>query len=133
MTLRYIGVKVPRPLLWIGATAGSALGNAVGFGALTGRSVRYRVYGVTGIDANQAVRPSMLEGATFALGLFVLSGLGLACAAPAVSALLDIPAPALLVSGQAMLIGVAILTTWCHPDRAPIRLGQVYAARRTLQ
>ena len=36
VALRYIGAKVPRPLLWIGTVAGSALGNAVGFGALTG-------------------------------------------------------------------------------------------------
>src|SRR6266702_913996 len=33
--LRYLGAAVPRVALWIGATAGSALGNATGFGALT--------------------------------------------------------------------------------------------------
>ena len=52
VALRYIGARVPRPLLWIGTVAGSALGNAVGFGALTGGAVRYRVYGAAGISAD---------------------------------------------------------------------------------
>jgi phosphatidylglycerol lysyltransferase len=51
--LRMIGLKLPRPLLWVGAVAGSALGNAVGFGALTGGAVRYRVYGAAGVSAVQ--------------------------------------------------------------------------------
>ncbi|HEX7912298.1 MAG TPA: hypothetical protein VF534_29995, partial [Paraburkholderia sp.] len=29
--LRYLGAAVPRAALWVGATAGSALGNATGF------------------------------------------------------------------------------------------------------
>ncbi|MEA3131264.1 MAG: phosphatidylglycerol lysyltransferase, partial [Paraburkholderia sp.] len=47
--LRYLGAAVPRAALWIGATAGSALGNATGFGALTGGAVRARVYGVSNV------------------------------------------------------------------------------------
>ena len=77
VALRYIGAKVPGPLLWIGTVAGSALGNAVGFGALTGGAVRYRVYGAVGVSAAQVARLSALTGATFAFGLAVLSGLGL--------------------------------------------------------
>jgi phosphatidylglycerol lysyltransferase len=69
VALRYIGARVPRPLLWIGTVAGSALGNAVGFGALTGGAVRYRVYGAAEISATRVARLSVLTGATFAFCL----------------------------------------------------------------
>jgi len=35
--------------LFLASFCGSALGNAVGFGALTGGAVRYRIYGAAGL------------------------------------------------------------------------------------
>ena len=54
--LRHVDAKVPRGLLWIGATAASALGNIAGFGALTGGAVRCRVYGAAGVTPSQVGR-----------------------------------------------------------------------------
>ena len=125
VTLRYIGAKVPCPLLWIGAVAGSALGNAAGFGALTGGAVRYRVYGAAGIDVAQVARLSVLTGVTFAFGLVVLSALGLICAASAVGAMLRLPGVVLLDGGLAVLAVGAMLIAWCRSDRSPIRLGRI--------
>src|SRR5215813_3601794 len=62
--LRALGIKVPRALLWIGATAGSALGNALGFGALTGGAVRLRLLGAAGIDAAHIARLTALTSTT---------------------------------------------------------------------
>lgn len=59
--LRYVGAKVPRAALWIGAIAGSALGNATGFGALTGGAVRARVYGVAGVTPAQIGRMTVFK------------------------------------------------------------------------
>ena len=53
--LRYVGTPVAKPLLWVGATKGSALGNAAGFGALTGGAVRCRVYGAGGVFSRPTV------------------------------------------------------------------------------
>ena len=125
VALRYIGARVPRPLLWIGTVAGSALGNAVGFGALTGGAVRYRVYGAAGISATQVARLSVLTGATFAFSLIVWSGLGFAYAAPAISTALGMSAVAVRGCGLAMAAGGAMLIAWCRPGRAPIRLGRI--------
>ena len=111
VALRYIGARVPRPLLWIGTVAGSALGNAVGFGALTGGAVRYRVYGAAGISATQVARLSVLTGATFAFSLIVWSGLGFAYAAPAISTALGMSAVA--VRG----CGLAMAGRWSDVDR----------------
>jgi phosphatidylglycerol lysyltransferase len=125
VALRYIGAKVPGPLLWIGSVAGSALGNAVGFGVLTGGAVRYRVYGVAGINAVQVARLSVLTGAAFAFGLAVLSGLGLTYAAAAISTALGTSAVVVRGCGLALLAGGAMLIAWCHPNRTPLRLGRI--------
>jgi phosphatidylglycerol lysyltransferase len=125
VALRYIGAKVPRLLLWIGTVAGSALGNAVGFGALTGGAVRYRVYGPAGISATQVARLSVLTGATFAFSLVVLSGLGFAYAAPAISSALGMSAVVVRGCGLIVLAGTAMLIGWCRPEREPLRLGRI--------
>jgi phosphatidylglycerol lysyltransferase len=123
--LRAIHAKVPSPLLWIGGVAGSALGNAVGFGALTGGAVRYRVYGAAGISASQVARLTVLTSSTFALGLVVMSGLGLVFAAPSIAALLAVPTAPVVAGGVAMLGGCAGLIAWCRPGRPPLRIGRV--------
>jgi len=116
---------VPAPLLWIGSIAGSALGNAVGFGVLTGGAVRYRVYRVAGVSAGQVARLSVLTSATFALGLVLLSGLFLVCASPSIGHMLGMsPAPP-FACGLAVLAGGAALLGWSRPGRPPLRLGRI--------
>src|SRR5215475_2086284 len=88
--LRALGIKVPRALLWIGATAGSALGNALGFGALTGGAVRLRLFGAAGVGAVQVTRLTAVTSTTFMLGLLVLSGLGLVCSASSIAMMLHV-------------------------------------------
>ena len=130
--LRAIGItgkrRVPGPLLWIGAVAGSALGNAVGFGALTGGAVRYRVYGVAGVSGGEVARLSVLTAGTFALCLVMLSALGLVWAAPAIGHMLRLPAAPLFAGGVVVLAGCAGLIAWARPGRAPLRLGRVSLA-----
>jgi len=123
--MRAIGAKVPAPLLWIGGVAGSALGNGVGFGALTGGAVRYRVYGMAGVGAAQVARLTVLTGATFALGLLVLSALGLVCAAPSIGRMLGMPVVPLFGGGLAVLACCAALIAWSRPGRPPLRLGRI--------
>ena len=54
--LRYVGARIPASALLLGSFCGSALGNAVGFGALTGGAVRYRAYGAVGVQPDQITR-----------------------------------------------------------------------------
>jgi phosphatidylglycerol lysyltransferase len=122
--LRAIGASVPASLLWVGGVAGSALGNAVGFGALTGGAVRYRVYGAAGVGATQVARLTVLTSSTFGFGLVVLSGLGLICAAPSIGRMLEVPATPLFAGGLAVLAGCAALVAWHRPGRRPLRLGR---------
>jgi phosphatidylglycerol lysyltransferase len=122
--LHAIGARVPAPLLWIGGVAGSALGNAVGFGALTGGAVRYRVYGAAGVGATQVTRLTILTSSTFAFALVVLSALGLVCAAPSVGRMLQVPGAPLFAGGLAVLAACTALVAWHRPGRPQLRLGR---------
>jgi phosphatidylglycerol lysyltransferase len=122
--LRSLRLRVPAPLLWVGAAAGSALGNAAGFGALTGGAVRYRVFGAAGLTAPQVVRLTALTSTTFGLGLVALSGLGLVGAAPALAGMLGMSAWLLRGAGLLALAGTAAPIVWCRAGRAPLRLGR---------
>ncbi|HUB47590.1 MAG TPA: bifunctional lysylphosphatidylglycerol flippase/synthetase MprF, partial [Acetobacteraceae bacterium] len=122
--LRALSIRLPQPLLWVGSAAGSALGNAAGFGALTGGAVRYRVFRAAGVSPGQVASLTGLTSTTFGIGLMGLNGLGLLCAARAIARLIHLPAPAVLGLGTAALAGVAALTVCCHSDRTPLRLGR---------
>ena len=111
--LRYIDAKVPSLSLWIGATVGSALGNATGFGALTGGAIRCRVYGTAGVQPVQVGRLTVFTSVTLALTLAVMTGVGMLFAAPALSPMFRLPAGVLNVIGTALLLGFALLLLAC--------------------
>lgn len=74
--LRHVQAKVPRALLWIGATAASALGNIAGFGALTGGAVRCRVYGAAGVTPAQVGRLTVFTSVSLVMALLAIGALG---------------------------------------------------------
>ena len=124
--LRVLSIKVPRPSLWIAAIAGSALGNVIGFGALTGGAVRLRVFGAAGVSTAQIARLTALTSTTFGFGLILMTGLGLVAAPHAIADILHVSATSLFIGGSAALALVMAMLAWWRPDRAPhllIRLG----------
>ncbi len=115
--LRALDIKVPRPLLWIGATAGSALGNAIGFGALTGGAVRLRVFGAAGVGAAQIARLTALTSTTFALALLIFGCLGLAVAPDSIANMIHVATAPLRAGGIAGLVAITALLVWCLSER----------------
>ncbi|SEI89475.1 phosphatidylglycerol lysyltransferase [Paraburkholderia tropica] len=108
--LRYLGMKVPRGPLWVGAIAGSALGNVTGFGALTGGAVRCRVYGGSGVTPAQIGRMTVFTSVTLALALALMAALGMVCAAPTLSGLLHLSPDALRgIGGAVLALGAAMI------------------------
>ena len=72
--LAYSGVRVPRSALLLASFCGSALGNIAGFGSLKGASVRSRVYGALGVDAESIRRAAVFLDVGYGLGLAVFFG-----------------------------------------------------------
>ncbi|HKT95840.1 MAG TPA: phosphatidylglycerol lysyltransferase domain-containing protein, partial [Paraburkholderia sp.] len=108
--LRYLGANVSRGALWVGAIAGSALGNVTGFGALTGGAVRCRVYGGAGVSAAQIGRMTVFTSVTLALALALMAALGMVGAADTLSGLLHLSPLALRwIGGIVLALGAALI------------------------
>ncbi len=116
--LRYVDARVSSRALLIAGFCGSALGNAVGFGALTAAAVRTRIYGAVGVRADDVGRLLAFILAGFAIGLAGVGGLaGLVKAEPA-GALLGWPP---LLIRTASLLALAVVA-WLLVVGAPARI-----------
>ena len=73
--LRYIGARTSFSALLLASFCGTALGNAAGFGALTGAAVRSRIYGAVGIKSDDIARLLLFVAGAFVLGLAATGGL----------------------------------------------------------
>lgn len=111
--LRYLGARVARGALWVGAIASSALGNVTGFGALTGGAVRCRVYGGAGVTAAQIGRMTVFTSGTLALALALMTALGMVGAAGTLAGVLHLAPPTLRGIGGVLLAGGAALVAVC--------------------
>ncbi|HEM7852826.1 TPA: UPF0104 family protein, partial [Burkholderia multivorans] len=118
--LRYVAAKVPRAALWIGAIAGSALGNATGFGALTGGAVRARVYGVSGVTPAQIGRMTVFTSATLALALVWMTAIGMVCVPGTLGAMLHVAPGAMTAIGIVLLVVLAAMTMMCGAAARPV-------------
>jgi phosphatidylglycerol lysyltransferase len=121
--LRYVGVRIPPSALLLASFCGSALGNAVGFGTLTGGAVRYRVYGAVGVQPEQIGRIMLFITAGFALGLAGVGAVSAIVAAGPVAELLQLPATALRLAGGAVLLATVGVIYIGARRRRPVRLG----------
>ena len=122
--LRYVGARIPASALLLGSFCGSALGNAVGFGALTGGAVRYRAYGAVGVQPDQITRIMLFITAGFGVGLAAYAGGSAVVAGQAIGRLLHLSAWGLHAGGIAALVLTALLVLFCGVRRTPLRLGQ---------
>ncbi|HTH61887.1 MAG TPA: bifunctional lysylphosphatidylglycerol flippase/synthetase MprF [Paraburkholderia sp.] len=121
--LRDLGIRVSRAALFVGATAGSALGNVTGFGALTGGAVRCRVYGGAGVTPVQVGRMTVFTGATLAIALALMTALGMVGAADTLAGLLRLPPVALRWIGGAVLVLGAALIAVCPANTREVQFG----------
>ncbi|SAL13497.1 bifunctional lysylphosphatidylglycerol flippase/synthetase MprF [Caballeronia telluris] len=111
--LRHIGATVPRSLLWVGATVGSALGNATGFGALTGGAVRCRVYGAADVTPAQVGRLTVFTSVTLALSLVLMAAAGMVVSADTLARMMPLSPATLRATGAALVLAMAALVACC--------------------
>ena len=111
--LRHVDAKVPRSLLWIGATAASALGNIAGFGALTGGAVRCRVYGASGVTPSQVGRLTLFASGSLVLAMLLTSALGALCDAGSLAAMMHVGPGILRAASLVVLAVLAVIVACC--------------------
>lgn len=105
----YIGARMPRLAPLVAGFCGTALGNAVGFGTLTGAAVRYRIYGAAGIRSDDIARLLFFIAGGFGLGLAGFGGLTALVEAAPVAHLLGWPTSLLRVVAGTALSGSIML------------------------
>lgn len=135
--LRYLDARVPRSVLWVGSTVASALGNATGFGALTGGAVRCRVYGSAGITPAQVGRLTVFTSVTLALALVLMTAIGMVGAASTLSGLLHVQPRILTIAGAVVIAVFIAMILLCRASARTVQsrwtwLSVTIPARRDL-
>lgn len=70
--LRYLGKKLPFPVIMTGGFLGYALGNTIGAGPVTGGAVRYRIYSALGLTGYDIAAIAVFGSIAFGLGASVI-------------------------------------------------------------
>ncbi|CDX49114.1 OXACILLIN RESISTANCE-ASSOCIATED PROTEIN FMTC [Mesorhizobium plurifarium] len=117
----YVGARAPRLAPVVAGFCGTALGNAVGLGTLTGAAVRYRLYRAVGIRSDDIARLLLFVAGGYGLGLAGFGGLTTLIESGPVSHLLGWPTALLQVAAAAALAGSIILLLFGL--RGPLRIG----------
>jgi phosphatidylglycerol lysyltransferase len=107
--LFYIGVKVPHSPSMLASFCGSATDNAIGFGVLTGKAIRDRVYGAVGLGSEQIDRITLFNEMGFAIGLVSFAALSAMLAGSKVARWFSISTSALEFTAGAALIVILAL------------------------
>lgn len=107
--LEFIGRKRPLPEVALTAFSAYAVGNAAGFGMLSGGAIRYRAYSRAGLAPDEIGRIVAFVSLSFMLGLAVVTALSLIPMSSEIAPLVGIDAFALRAIAIAVLVGFAIL------------------------
>lgn len=88
--LDYVGRKVSFPAMAVTSFIACAIGNTVGFGALSGGAVRFRAYSRLGLAPGEIARVIAFVTLSFGLGLLAVSAFSTLAVAPRVAGILGI-------------------------------------------
>lgn len=125
--LRSIGRRLPLAPVALTAFSAYAVGNTVGFGALSGGAIRLRAYGRLGLSPEEIGRVIAFVTVAFGLGLTGTTALFALATADRVAALLSVtPATVALAAGAALALLAALLVAGRHG--LGLRLGRITIA-----
>jgi phosphatidylglycerol lysyltransferase len=123
--LRYAGANPPVTTTLLASFCGYALGNFIGFGALSGGAVRYRIYSAAGVSPGKIARITIYIAAAFGIGAAETIGLGLAFRAREIAQLYGIPYGSLCLIATLILAASVAVLIGCALGRRSFRLGPV--------
>lgn len=124
LALRYVRKPLPYGEIALTSFISYAVTHSMGFGALTGGSVRYRLYSLAGLSGLEITAVIVFCGLTFALGSMVIAGIVLAATPDRLTALEGLPSPLVRGIGLLLLLLVAAWILWCGLRRRPIAVGR---------
>ena len=123
--LTRVGVKVSSSALALASFCATALGNALGFGKLTGHAVRNRVYSAVGITAEEIALVGLLLELAFAAGVSAFAAGCVALSGPALATLSSLHSRTLHIAGLAALAAIAALFAFATRKRWSLMVGRI--------
>lgn len=122
--LGFVYIRRPVPLQRVALTSflGYAFSHNLGFGALTGTAVRFRLYSGYGLGAVEIAEVAAFGALTFWLGFLTLAGTAFVISPPLLPAGLHVPFESVRVLGILMLCAVAVYLAASGLRRRPIRV-----------
>ncbi|MGE8497001.1 MAG: bifunctional lysylphosphatidylglycerol flippase/synthetase MprF [Pseudomonas sp.] len=115
---RYADVQLPPRTLAMGGFCAFAIGNAVGLSALSGGSVRYRLYGRLGLSAGDVARMSLFASLSLGVSLPILAALATLFDLDDASAALRLPPPLLATLAVGVLLAALLVVVLLSRRRA---------------
>ena len=123
--LRYARAHAPLRTILLASFSGFAIGNAVGLGAFSGGTVRYRLYTAAGLSPGQIARVVLFLSIAFGIGLGTIAALSMILQASEVSRLLGVsPQPLRAVAAIILTLAGGFLI-FCAVRRTPWRRGAI--------
>jgi phosphatidylglycerol lysyltransferase len=121
--LCYARARPPLSSALIASFCGYAIANAVGFGALSGGAVRYRIYSAAGLSTGQIARVVLFISVAIGVGLTTTVATGLVLCADRVGQILG-TAPQPLRAAAAILLVLAMsFLVFLGTRRRPLAIG----------
>jgi phosphatidylglycerol lysyltransferase len=121
--LHYARARPPLSSAFLASFCGYAIGNAVGFGALSGGAVRYRIYTAAGLSPGQIARVILFISVAIGLGLATLAAIGLVLCADRVGETLGTPSAPLRTVGAVLLVMATGVLAFLAMRRRPLAIG----------
>ncbi|MEY8097396.1 bifunctional lysylphosphatidylglycerol flippase/synthetase MprF [Falsihalocynthiibacter sp. S25ZX9] len=109
--LRYLGKRLPFPVVMMGGFLGYSFGNTIGFSAISGGAVRYRIYSAFGLNAFDVAAISTFVTLAFSFGITLVGLAALAIHPAALGDLLPWSRDTVRIAATlAFLVPMGILT-----------------------
>ncbi len=123
--LVYARARPPLLSAFLASFCGYAIGNAVGFGALSGGAVRYRIYTAAGLSPSQIARVILFISVAIGLGLATIAAAGLVLFADRVGLVIGASPEPLRIAAAALLILATSLLVFLATRRRPLAIGPI--------
>jgi phosphatidylglycerol lysyltransferase len=124
LAVRYIGKKLDYVHTAQAAFMAFAVGHNVGVAALSGGSIRYRMYSLLGLSGLEIAKVIVFTSGTFALGASMLLGAAMLLMSPAETEVLRLSPPVLHGVGMILLLAPAAYVLLTVSVHSPVTLGR---------
>jgi uncharacterized membrane protein YbhN (UPF0104 family) len=133
IAIRLVGGPVSRRRAVLGALLAVPIGHVIGWGAVSGGAIRYRIYNAVQMRSLDVGKIALLAAMPYPIGLGLLLGLSLAIESTAAAASLHVPADLARSAGLALLALHLAYVTLVLRRRAPFTFGPLLLTLPTPQ